>query len=112
MVDLHVGDSNVRARVRMRDANGNETDSYDVAGGVTWASSDPSKVAITDDDADPKDARVVVLALTGGAPVWLNVSFDGDPGDGTRAVEAQSEDINVVPGDATTAEVVIEFTTI
>jgi hypothetical protein len=57
-IDLHIGEPNVRARVRMRDANGNLTTSYDVAGGIIWNSSDETKVAIVDDDADPHDARI------------------------------------------------------
>jgi hypothetical protein len=108
MTDLHIGDT-VRARVRMTDANGNQTTVYDVAGGVTWTSTDASKVAAVDDDADPHDARLDVLALTDAGPVRVGVSFDGDPGTGTRTVSAESEDINVVPGEATGAAVVIEM---
>ena len=108
-VDLHIGD-NVRARVQMTDANGNPTTTYDVAGGIDWDSTDPDKVSIADDNADPHDARVEVLALTEGTPVRLSVSFDGDPGEGERRVSGESEEINVVPGPATGAEVVLEFT--
>ena len=85
MADLRIGEPNVRARVRMRDANGNETVNYDVTSGIIWTSTDATKVAIIDDDADPHDASVDVLALSEGMPIRLTVSFDGDPGtDGIR----------------------------
>jgi hypothetical protein len=109
-MDLRIGEPNVHARVIMRDASGNETQSYDVAGGVLWESTDDTKIAILDDDADPRDAVVSVLALTEeGSPVRLSVSFDGDSGSGVRTVRGESEDLNVVPGDATGAEITIEF---
>jgi hypothetical protein len=107
MVELHVGDSNVKVQVVMRDANGAETNDYQ-AGSIIWSSTDGSKVAVVDDDADPKDARVDVLALTEGTPVRLSVNFDGDAGDGEDPVHGETEDIFVVPGPARTAEVIIK----
>lgn len=105
--ELHVGDQNVKVRVRMRDANGAETDDYQ-AGSIAWTSTDDSKVAAVDDDADPKDARVDVLALTEGTPVRLSVDFDGDAGEGEHPVHAETDDIIVVPGPARSAEIIIE----
>lgn len=112
-VDLRIGDE-VLVEVTMTDANGNPTTVYDVAGGIQWTSTDASKVAVADDDADPHDARVDVLALTEGVPVRIGVSFDGDPGEGVRTVAGESEDLNVVPGEATgaTVKVVINATTV
>jgi hypothetical protein len=107
MAELHVGDNNVRVRVRMRDANGAETDDYQ-AGSIMWSSTDESKVAVADDDADPKDARLDILALTEGTPVRVKVDFDGDAGDDVVPVYAETEDILVVPGQARSAEVWIE----
>lgn len=107
-MDLRIGDD-VKVRVRMTDENGSPTTIYDVAGGIAWTSTDASKVAVLDDDADPHDATVSVLALTEGTPVRVGVSFDGDPGAGERTVSGESEDLNVVPGEATGAEVVVEI---
>jgi hypothetical protein len=105
-MDLHIGED-VHVRVTMRDAGGNVTDRYDVAGGIQWTSTDEAIVAVEDDDADPKDARVTVMSL--GGPVRIGVSFDGDSGAGVRQVSGESEDLNVVPGDAVAGEVVVEI---
>lgn len=107
MADLHIGDD-VVVEATMTDANGNETTVYDVAGGIQWTSTDASKVSVTDDDADPHDAAVEVLALTEGTPVRISVSFDGDPGTGVRTVTGETEDLNVVPGEATGVQVVLK----
>ena len=109
MADAHIGDLG-RAVVKMTDANGNPTDSYDNMSGIQYESSDPSKVTVVDDDAEPRDATLEFLALTEGAPVTITVRFDGDPGNGERAITLQSEPINVVPGEATGGEVQIVFT--
>lgn len=110
MPDLRIGDD-VIVEVTMTDANGNTTTNYQV-GSIQWTSTDASKVAVIDDDADPHDASVEVLALTEGTPVRIGVSFDGDPGEGVRTVSGESEDLNVVPGEATgaTVKVVINAT--
>ena len=107
MAELHVGDSNVKVRVKMLDVAGNETNDYQ-AGSIVWTSTDDTKVAAVDDDADPKDARVDVLALTNAGPVRLAVDFDGDAGGGEFPVHAETEDITVVAGPARSAEIIIE----
>lgn len=108
MVQAHVGDIGV-AEVHMTDAQGNDTDSYDVMSGISYVSSDPDSIEVVDDDAEPKDARLNFLALTD-APQQVTVTFDGDPGDGVRSITLVSEDIEVVPGPATGGTVTIRFT--
>ena len=107
--DIIVGEPKVKARVQMRNKNGQPTLTYDVAGGIEWTSSDDTKAAAVDDDADPHDARIDILDKTEpGSPVRIGVSFDGDPGDGVRMVEAEAE-INVIDGQATGAEIFIDI---
>jgi len=111
MVDAHVGDLGV-ALVEMTDADGRVTDTYDVISGIVYESSNPAVVVVVDDDAEPKDARLDFLAVSPD-PVRVTVRFDGDPGDGVRAIELISEDIMVVelpPGEATGGTVTIRFT--
>ncbi len=108
MVEATVGSPGV-ASVLMRDAQGAETKTYDVTGGIQWTSTHPDVVAVFDDDEDPRDARIEFLQVFSDEDVFLEVSFDGDPGDGQRAVTARSEAIRVVPGPAATAEVVVRF---
>jgi hypothetical protein len=107
MVDVHVGDPGV-AEVEMRDAQGNVTDNYDKVSGIQWTTSDPA-VELVDDDANPKDARFNFVSVTT-APVTATCMFDGDAGEGLVSITATSEEINVVPGPASSATVVIKMT--
>lgn len=109
MAEVHIGETG-KVIVRMKDANGNETDSYDKMSGVTYTSTHPGMVDVVDADAEPKDAELSFSALTPtGEDAFINVSFDGDPGDGVRQVALVSEAIHVVPGDAVagTVEIVV-----
>jgi hypothetical protein len=107
MVEAHIGELGI-AEVVMHDADGNPTDSYDTMTGISYASTNPTAVNVVDDDAEPKDARVEFLALADG--VTITCTFDGDPGDGERPITLVSEEINVVPGEATGGEIKIRFT--
>jgi hypothetical protein len=108
-VDVHVGEVGI-AEVEMRDADGNVTDDYDKVAGIHWSTTDPSKVTLVDDDANPKDARFNFLALTT-TPVTASCTFDGDAGDGVTQIEGASEEINVVAGPARSGTVTIKIGT-
>ena len=111
MVEAIVGQLG-KAKVVMRDADGRETDSYDEMIGIGYESSNPDAVSVVDDDAEPRDARLEFLAPTD-EPVFIDVTFDGDPGDGMRPIRLRSDGITVVlppPGDAVSGDVIVEFT--
>ena len=95
--------------VKMRDAQGRETDNYDTITGIRYETDDDDVVTIVDDDALPKDAR---LEAVGVGISKVRCTFDGDPGDGLREIVLQSEDIEVVeppPGEAVTGEFTVTF---
>jgi hypothetical protein len=97
----------VKALVKMFDANGQETDSYDKMTGIKYTSRNPDVATIVDEDAEPKDAMIQTLSL---GEVQFDVIFDGDPGDGVREIALLSDVLRVVPvppGEAVSAEVVL-----
>jgi hypothetical protein len=99
MVQAFVGQAG-RAVVRMVDANGRETNTYDTMTGITYASTDPDVVSVVDEDVEPKDATLMANDV---GQATLTCTFDGDPGDGIRQIMLQSEPIDVVeppPGEA------------
>jgi hypothetical protein len=91
----------------MLDAQGNETDHYDLMEGIQYTSDDPAVATIVDDDAMPKDARIEAVGL---GTTRLHCRFDGDPGSGLREILLESEEIVVVPGPATGGEFTVTFT--
>lgn len=111
MVDVYVGQTG-RAVVKMRDAEGRETDVYDKTTNISYSSSNDAVVSVVDDDAEPKDCRLQALVASPDEDVFITCTFDGDPGDGVRGVVLQSEAIRVLeppPGEAVSGEFTVEF---
>jgi hypothetical protein len=108
MVQAYVGQQGT-AIVRMFDADGRETDSYDTMAGIQYDSSDSSVVSVVDEDAEPKDATLMAHAE---GQATITCMFDGDPGDGERQITLQSDTIEVVmppPGQAVTGRFEVTF---
>ena len=104
MATFHVNEV-ARAVLIMKDAEGNVTNEYDVAGGIQWTSTDPTVAVVGDEDVDPKDAVVNFLAL---GSCRIEVSFDGRIGPDENRITAAA-DVDVVPGEAVAGELTLEM---
>lgn len=105
MADVSVGQEGVRVRIVLRDKNMDPTDVYDQAKGVHYASSDESVLQVIDEDANPLDAELQLLAP---GEATVTVVLDGAPGPVERALEFVTETITVHPEGAFSGEVVVE----
>ena len=109
MVEVFVGQKG-KAVIKMHDAQGRETNTYDTITGIQYTVDNPELVSVVDEDAEPKDAELEALA-----PGTTNIGcqFDGDPGDGVRTIMLESEDIIVSeppPGEAVSGIFEVTFT--
>lgn len=108
MVQAFVGQKGT-AKVTMYDADGRQTDSYDVMSGIQYSSTDPNVVSVLNEDEEPRDAELMAHAE---GQATITCTFDGDPGDGLRSITLQSPPIDVVlppPGQAVTGTFEVVF---
>ena len=105
-LELHIGDT-VDVKAELRDSSGAPTDTYDKITGLEWSVSDPEAVEIVDEDAEPKDCQLKIVALSQppGEDQFLRCVLDGDPGDGVTEIRLESVPWVVVPGPASSGHV-------
>jgi hypothetical protein len=99
--EFHPGEK-VGFKVTLYQASGAPTDSYDTITGITYTVSDPNAANITDEDAEPRDGELNFAAPSqpAGQDQFLDVSLDGDAGEGVVPIQMRSEPWVVVDGPA------------
>lgn len=99
--EFHPGEK-VGFKVTLYQASGAKTDSYDTITGITYTVSDPNAANVTDEDAEPRDGELNFAAPSqpAGQDQFLEVSLDGDAGEGVVPIQMRSEPWVVVDGPA------------
>jgi hypothetical protein len=73
--------------VKILDADGRETEDWDMSGGIQYESSDSAVASIVDEDLNPKDATVAAHAL---GTATLTAKFDGRVGPDENMITLQA----------------------
>jgi hypothetical protein len=99
--EFHVGETAQVKVVKLVDAHGNETDTWDKISGIQYTADHPESVTVDDEDAEPRDAVVSFIGLTpAGEDSFVRATLDGDPGDGVTEINLVTEAFQVVAGPA------------
>jgi hypothetical protein len=95
--EAHVGETLI-GKVTLYDDAGNPGASYDEASGIAYEVEDPTVARVTDEDADPMDCEVEVLAL---GTTLVRCTLDTRQGGDVNPMVLEGT-LVVVPGEAQT----------
>ena len=96
--------SKLRGKVTLFDKDGNPGASYDEAGGIVYEVDNPDVASVTDEDADPMDCEIDVLAL---GTTIIRCRLDTRTGEDQNPLVLEGE-LVVEAGEATTGTFAFE----